>query len=194
MSERTDPNKEFGRIGEILAEKSVWADPPGHIAPALMAEINGEDVPSASVAKRPRTRPRWMWPAAAALAGAMAVLLFSIFVPLGDQGDPSGLIFALAGEGVSGSAEVGPAEAGWWIRLQMPGLDPAPEGSYYEGWVSDGTDLVSVGTFHMRDGDYVLLWSGVPMTDYPELLVTREVVADGPTPSDDVVATGRLPG
>jgi hypothetical protein len=46
----------------------------------------------------------------------------------------------------------------------------------------------------MRDGDYVVLWSGVPMTDYPELVVTREIVADGPAPSDDVVATGTLSG
>lgn len=192
MSDRRNPD-DMGRIGEILSETSVWADPPGHIAPALMAEITGGEVIPlpANTSKR---AARWLWPSVAALAGAAAVLLFFVFGPVGDQSDVSGLVFAVAGDGVTGQAEVGPAEAGWWIRLNLAGLDPAPEGSYYEGWVSNGTDLVSVGTFHMRDGDYVALWSGVPLTDYPELWVTREAVADGPAPSEDVVVTGRLSG
>lgn len=195
MTDRREFDNDIGRIGEILAEKSVWADPPGHVAPALMAEINGGAVSPAPALETRRTRSRWMWPAAAvALVGATAVLLLFMFGPLGDQSDVPGLVFAVAGDGVTGRAEVGPAEAGWWIRLDMTGLAPAPDGSYYEGWVTDGTDVVSVGTFHMREDGYVALWSGVPLTEYPELVVTREVVADGTAPSDDVVVTGRLSG
>ena len=37
-------------------------------------------------------------------------------------------------------------------------------------------DWVSVGTFHMRGGDgRVVLWSGVPIARYRELLVTAEI-------------------
>ena len=51
-------------------------------------------------------------------------------------------------------------------------------GEYYEGWLHDEEtgDWVSVGTFHMRGGDgRVVLWSGVPIARYQELVVTSEV-------------------
>lgn len=191
MSDQYD-EKDMSRIGEILANENVWADPPGHIAPALMAEITGDEIASRP-SDEPRARSRWLWPAAAAFAGAAAVLLVVFLGGFGSDPEEPGLLFAVTGEGVTGQAEVGPAEAGWWIRIvDMKGLDPAPHGSYYEGWLTDGTDLVSVGTFHMRDGESVVLWSGVPMSDYPDFTVTLELIADGPGPSGDVVASGHL--
>ena len=191
MSDKYD-DIDISRIGEILAKESVWADPPGHVAPALMAEITGDEIASRP-AGDPRARSRWFWPGAAAIVGGTAVLLlFLVFGGFGDGSDGPGLFFAVTGDGVSGQAEVGAAEAGWWIRIDIEGLDPAPEGSYYEGWLTDGTDSVSVGTFHMRDGKNVTLWSGVPMTEYPEFSVTRELIDEGPGSSGEVVATGRL--
>ena len=190
MSDGYD-DKDFGRIGEVLAKESVWADPPGHIAPALMAEMTGDEITS-NAPRSGRDRSRWSWPAAAVLVGAAAVLFVVIFGGFGSESDEPDLFFAVTGEGVSGRAEVGAAEAGWWIRIDIEGLDPAPDGSYYEGWLTDGADVVSVGTFHMHDGKNVVLWSGVPMTEYPEFSVTREMVVEGPGPSGVVVATGRL--
>lgn len=189
MSDKYD--HEISRIGEILAHESVWADPPGHVAPDLMSEITGVEVTSRSP-RTGREGSRRMWPAAAALLGAAAVLVFVLFGGLGEEGAEPGVFFAVTGEGVSGRAEVGAAEAGWWIRIDMEGLAPAPDGTYYEGWLTDGADVVSVGTFHMRDGENVVLWSGVPMIDYPEFSVTHEVIAEGPGPSGVVVATGQL--
>jgi hypothetical protein len=86
-------------------------------------------------------------------------------------------------------------DAGWWIRLDVTGLSPAPQGKYYEGWVwSDDDDGVSIGTFHLRGGDApVVLWSGVPLADYPSIWVTLEDEEGGPEASDLVVLTGRLP-
>ena len=71
----------------------------------------------------------------------------------------------------------------------MADLPAAPEGEYYEGWVYEESsgEWVSVGTFHMRDGDgRVVLWSGVPIDRYRELLVTAET--EGP---DDGRGAGR---
>jgi hypothetical protein len=95
----------------------------------------------------------------------------------------------------SGSAAVRPNDAGWWIRLDVTGLPPAPDGMYYEGWVwSDADEGVSIGTFHLRGGDApVVLWSGVPLAEYPSIWVTLEDEEEGPEASDRVVMTGRLP-
>jgi hypothetical protein len=86
-------------------------------------------------------------------------------------------------------------EAGWWIHLDVTGLPPAPEGQYYEGWVwSDEGEGVSIGTFHLRGGDApVVLWSGVPLAEYPSIWVTLENEDEGPEASELVVMTGRIP-
>jgi hypothetical protein len=90
---------------------------------------------------------------------------------------------------------VKPTDAGWWIRLDVTDLPPAPDGMYYEGWVwSDAGEGVSIGTFHLRGGDApVVLWSGVPLAEYPSIWVTLEDEEEGPEASDLVVMTGRLP-
>jgi hypothetical protein len=70
------------------------------------------------------------------------------------------------------------AGAGYSITINVAGLPPAPDGEYYEGWLHDEAsgDWVSVGTFHMRGGDSrVVLWSGVPIDRYRQLVVTTEV-------------------
>jgi len=179
----------LGRIEEIVDTPSVWAEPPGELEPALLAAITGSERVELVRTPDPASRKWWGYAAAALVA---AVVTFVIFAPLGgDEPEPSAVI-ALAGAGVEGEAAVGAADAGWWIQMNVTGLDPAPEGSFYEGWVSDGQDMISVGTFHMRDGTYVTLWSGVPLMEYPELLVTLQEVGGGTKPSPEVVVSGRL--
>ena len=97
-------------------------------------------------------------------------------------------------EAALGEAEFGPNEAGWWIRLDVTGLPPAPDGSYYEGWVwSDEGEGVSIGTFHLRGEDTpIVLWSGVPLADYPSIWVTLESEDDGPEASELIVMKGRI--
>jgi len=192
MSGYEDQRDEFRRIEEILALEQVWAEPPGRIEPQLLTSIAGSD--SRPVAQVPRSR--W-WPRLAAGVAVATIAVFLLFGPFTDGGD-EGTAFALGGTAAApeaqGTATVGAAEAGWWIRLTLSGLEPAPAGSYYQGWVSNGDDYVSIGTFHMRDGDTVGLWSGVPMKEYPDLVVTLQK-ADGETgPSDEVMLTGSLGG
>lgn len=190
MRHNDDRSDEMNRFDEVLRDESVWADPPGHVAPALMAEIAG-GAPLPSQGDAVTKQRRWLWPAAAALVAVAATLLFVFAGPLTESPPEPSLVFAVGGDGVTGQAEVGAAEAGWWIRLEISGLDPAPAGTYYEGWLSNGADQVSVGTFHMRDGGSVVLWSGVPVSEFPELRVTREVIADAVGPSGELVMEGR---
>ena len=43
------------------------------------------------------------------------------------------------------------AARGVALTLDIHGLEPAPDGSHYQGWVrSDDGETVTVGTFHMR--------------------------------------------
>jgi hypothetical protein len=179
----------LGRIDEILDDSPVWAEPPGAIEPAVLAAITGSERVDV-VRRAPSTGRKWWGYAAAALVAAVAA--FIVFFPLGDDDSAPTAVIALSGAGVEGEAAVGAADAGWWIHMNVTGLNPAPEGSFYEGWVSDGHDMISVGTFHMRDGTYVTLWSGVPLRDYPELLVTLQEVGGGPEPSSEIVVSGRL--
>jgi hypothetical protein len=97
--------------------------------------------------------------------------------------------------GAGGTAAVRPTGSGWWIRLDLTGLPPAPEGSYYEGWVwSDDGEGVSIGTFHLRnDQGPVILWSGVEMEEYPSIWVTLEDEDGSAVASDRVVMKGRMP-
>jgi hypothetical protein len=76
------------------------------------------------------------------------------------------------------------------VWLATDGLGPAPEGSYYEAAASGPDGRVSLGTFHLRDGDdRVILWSGVPLDRYPTITVAlrREGAAES---TADVVLEG----
>lgn len=188
MSQRNDHERDLGRIEDVLDDTAVWSEPPGEIEPALLAAIVGSDRNQRVVAPKPERR-RW-WPyAAAAVVAAIALVI--VFAPMGGEPEPNAII-ALAGTGGEGEAAVGAADAGWWIRLNVPDLGPAPQDAFYEGWVSNGEDWVSVGTFHMRDGHDAVLWSGVPMGDFPELVITVQYVGEGTQPSSEVVLTGNL--
>lgn len=191
MSNSSDDKQDLGPVEEILDDPALWAEPPGELEPALLSAISGAEG-SQPVSPR-RDRRRWLPIYAAAATLVAAIALFFVFAPEGDSPEPSA-IFALSGVGGDGEAAVGAAEAGWWIRVSLPDLDPAPEDGFYEGWVSDGEEIVSVGTFHMRDGDSAVLWSGVPMKQYPELVITLQHLGSGTEPSSEVVASGHLSG
>jgi hypothetical protein len=183
-------------IREVLAEEATWAEPPPHVVDGLLAAVAQEGAGSiedrSAVAKA-------RWPVVAAAIGSVAAALALIFSTISVLDSDSETVLALTGTelelGATGEAAVRPTGSGWWIRLELSGLSPAPEGSFYEGWVwSDDGDGVSIGTFHLRDGDDpVILWSGVAMADYPSIWVTLENEDDGPEASELVVMTGRMP-
>ena len=72
-----------------------------------------------------------------------------------------------------GSATLTKTTSGWRIALSAPGLPHLQGAVFYEAWLKDraGT-LVPVGTFN--DARKVTLWSGVPVTKFRTLTVTRQ--------------------
>ncbi|MEX1135231.1 MAG: anti-sigma factor, partial [Acidimicrobiia bacterium] len=93
----------------------------------------------------------------------------------------------------AGVASLRPTPSGWYIRLDVSGLPAAPEGTYYQGWVWSDDEGVSIGTFHLRDGDdAVVLWSGVDVAEYPAISVTLEDEGAGPEASERIMMKGRF--
>lgn len=184
----------LGPVETLLGQEATWAMPPATVESAILFEITGHP---AELEARREFRPKSRWPVVAALgAAAAAVVLFLGLSLPGDQGAPETVV-ALQGTGLAstleGTATVRITEVGWYVRLDLAGLPPAPEGTYYEGWVVSDSNAVSIGTFHMRGGNEpVVLWSGVSLFDYPELEVTLQEEGGGFAPSGEVVLTGRM--
>jgi len=70
--------------------------------------------------------------------------------------------------------------------LEVWGLDPADDGSYYELWLTapDGRH-VSAGTF--RDSGRFEVVAGVRRSDFPRIWVTLEPADDDPGPTSRTV-------
>ena len=182
-------------IRDVLSSDATWAEPPPQVADGLLAALAAEAVPIPAVSGARSGR----WPLVLAGAGSLVAIGALVLGTINVIEDEGSSLVAMSGTELEaaalGEAEFGPNGAGWWIRLDVTGLPPAPEGSYYEGWVwSDDGDGVSIGTFHLRGEDMpIVLWSGVPLADYPSIWVTLESEDDGPEASDLIVMTGRIP-
>jgi hypothetical protein len=187
-------------IRVVLADEATWAEPPPQVVDGLLAAIGSETVapePGLGLTRRPA------WPAVVAGVGTVAAVVALVLSTVSVLDSEEETVVAMTGTELEpsavGTAAVRPSGSGWWVRLELNGLPPAPEDSYYEGWVwSDDGDGVSIGTFHVRGGnDPVILWSGVELADYPSISVTLQEEDGGPEASDLVVMTGRvadLPG
>ena len=181
-------------IRDVLSTDATWAEPPPQVADGLLAALAVEAAPMPAVNEQRSGRWALVLAGAGSLVAIAALVLGSVSV-IQDEGDN---VVAMSGTELEaaalGEAAFGPNEAGWWIRLDVTGLPPAPEGSYYEGWVwSDDGEGVSIGTFHLRGEDMpIVLWSGVPLADYPSIWVTLESEDDGPEASELIVMTGRI--
>lgn len=188
-----DGDERLDLIRDVLAGEATWAEPPPQVADGVLASLAVENVSQPAEA----SGGRWAL-ALAGVGGLVAVAALVLGTIAVVQGDDDNVV-AMSGTELeaeaSGQAAFGPNDAGWWIRLDVTGLPPAPEGSYYEGWVwSDEGEGVSIGTFHLRGDEMpIVLWSGVPLADYPSIWVTLESEADGPEASDEIVMTGRIP-
>lgn len=183
------PDRErLDAIRARLGEEAIWAEPPTRVGDELMDEV-------AAAAQPPAMRRRSPWLAVAVILGALVVALAAAAAGL--LGEPAETVIAMTGTDLEptaiGEVAIRSTGSGWWIRLEVDGLPPADEGTYYEGWVwNDEGEGVSIGTFHLRsDDEPVILWSGVDPDDYPSVGVTLEDEDGDPSASDRVVMRGR---
>jgi len=201
------------RFGTTLRSAAVWEQPPDDLADRIVARVGAlragdghvGNMPAAVAsaveldAARPgRRRASRLWPVLAAAAALVVAFAAGALLFDDDDGGQRSLEpvasveLAPTDRGGDATAEgsVIDAGAGYAINLEVAGLPAAPEGAYYEGWLhnEDSGVWVSVGTFHMRNGDgRVVLWSGVPIADYRELVVTAETEGTGAGPGDAVL-------
>lgn len=143
-----------------------------------------------------RDRPRRGLALAAAAALVVAAGVAGALVVTRDGGD-AGREVAVAGTelapGASATARVEETGSGVAITLDVRDLPPAEPGTYYQGWVRGPDGAVTIGTFHVREGDdEVELWAGVELDDYPTLTVTLQQEGAGAESSGQVVLTAEI--
>jgi hypothetical protein len=200
------------RIVASIAHQSTGAT-SADSTPATVGDRNeGSRVRSLDQAGPERTGRRdarrdfgvpWWLGAAAAIA--LVVTGIALVTRSGDDGGAGGgdgddaVEFTLAGTdaapGARADVVMSSTPAGLKILLDADGLSGAPEGTYYEAWLSDGDVRVSAGTFHLRGGsNEIELWAGVVGPEFDTLTVTVEPVDADNGSSGDVVMRGTLDG
>lgn len=197
--EETDPGDEaaiMAAIGELAAVEPVVAQlPVAELDTSIAAPLDSTpaEVPSNVVSIS--SARRWVGPFAAGIAAALALVIGVSAVTGGS--DLDGVDLALAptdlAPDASGVVEIIDTPNGTRLLLDVSGLPPAPEGSYYEAWIrQDAAVGVSAGTFHLRGGGgEIELWAGVTTDDYPLFTITIQDEAD-PLSSGQVVLKGLL--
>jgi len=76
-------------------------------------------------------------------------------------------------------------DSGTRLVVEARGLEPAPDGFFYELWLSDGPLHISGGTFTGLDD--VELWAAVSRGDFPRIWITLEPIDEDESPSSVVV-------
>lgn len=182
------PMSDLAPIRAALSAESTWAELPVGMEDTVVAEITAE-APGGEAAVV-RSAARW-WTGMAAAAIAVLVGTSSL---IGANSHRVNLTATDLAVGASAFAIVTDTSSGIHVVLDVDGLDPAPAGSYYQGWLTKGDDLITIGTFHMRGGDgRVDLWAGVDLGEYDMITITLQDAASGQDSSGQVVLKGDLP-
>lgn len=209
--------EELAGLHELLARADVWDEPPPGLEDAVVAAIATEagraplapptaddaTVPSLDERRASKQRERtarrsnapW-WIGAAAVA-VLVVGGVALFGRGGDTTEEPGFAVALepaeAAGDASATARISATPAGLRIVLDVDDLPGAPDGFFYEAWLSDGDIRVSAGTFHLREGDDpIALWAGVADPAFNQLSVTLEPLDGDPASSGDVRFRGEF--
>ena len=128
-----------------------------------------------------------------AAAAVVALAVAGVLVGTRGGGD-TGTDVALAADtipGAAGTANFRQTDSGWRIELDATGLPRRDDGQFYEAWLrnEDGV-LVSVGTFN--EGTDVVLWAGVPPSQFSTMTVTAEEADGDPSSSGVRVLVGTI--
>lgn len=204
MSDEVEPSDapsddDIARVEALFAraDAHLWADLPPGAEAAIMAAIadhrsDGTDVADGAT---PQLRIGTRFGATAWLATAAALIVVVTGVALIARGGDDATVFALSGTDqapdASADVEVSETPVGVKILLTPEGLPAAPDGTYYECWLSDGEVKVSAGTFHLRGGTgQIELWAGAAGPDFDRLAVTLEPLDGDLDSSGDVFLSG----
>jgi hypothetical protein len=156
--------------------------------------------------KKPRRERSWVMTILERPAYAFGLLAVLVAVVAGAAalsnsggGNPqtAPLQFAMVVNGTSlapgahGSATLTKMSSGWQVELTASGLPHLSGGRYYQAWLKNSAGvLVPIGTFN--DALKVTLWSGVPVTQFRTLTVTRQEANGNPASSGQRVLIGTI--
>lgn len=163
--------------GVSLDEAALWIDP---------GESVEEEILGAMGTRAADRRRRRLLVSAAAVAASVIVLAAGLVMTRSAGPDWEIPLFATQeAPGASGVAKGWLEPSGTRVELEITGLAPAPDGSFYELWFSDGPVHVSAGTF-LETTD-LTLWTGVSRRDFPRVWITLEPIDDDPGPGSNVL-------
>jgi hypothetical protein len=161
--------------------------------------------PAANTPRKPRQRS-WVMTILERPAYAFGLIAALVVVVAGvaalstsGGGNPPAapLKFAMVVDGTSlapgahGSATLTKMSSGWQVELSATGLPHLSNGRYYQAWLKNSSGvLVPIGTFN--DAVKVTLWSGVPVTQFRTLTVTRQEANGNPASSGQRVLIGTI--
>jgi len=199
MTRPSDPDLPE-QVRSLLSDEDTWADPPPELPAEILSAIRREREQEQEQRAVPRVRhlqptrkPLWLGLAAAVLA----ILIIGVGVTM-SRGTPPDATADLTATALApeafGRAEFRDTPSGFKIELDTTGLPPAAPGTYYQAWLKNAAgQLVTVGTFHARDGgENIILWSAVGPNEYPTLTVTVQQEGAGPKSSGRVVLAGKI--
>ena len=189
----TDAPDRVRLLRDVLRDANTWSQPPSGLYEEISRGFAGPPA-GGEDAKQRRIQPSLGIAAALLLALIGLLLASSESAPEEAGGGGAGSGTGLAPE-AAGTLLLRETPSGWYLRLDVSGLPPAPVGSYYEGWLSRDANAVSVGTFHMRNGaEPVALWSGVIPGEYPFFMVALQDEGGGPAASELVMLGAAVDG
>ena len=167
-----------------LASDVVWEEPSFELGGQVAALIGAAAGTHSDQALPSRRGSGWL---AAIAVAASIVVLVAVFA-LNREPSPDWEVALPATDlapGAIATAQGWNEPSGTRMVVAINGLEPAPDGFFYEFWLSNGPVHVSAGTF--RTGGEIELWSGVTRADYPRLWITLEPIDDDESPTRDTV-------
>jgi Anti-sigma-K factor rskA len=175
----------------MLAEASAGGGETGGGGGGVVTPLEG--------GRRRRARAAWRRPAMLAAAAAVTFALGiagGLALNRGDEA-PKGAEVALGGTdampAASATVHLDDQPSGVSVTLDVEGLPPAPDGTFYEAWLIGKNGKVSAGTFHLREPqDHIRLWLGVDPDGYDAITVTRQPVVGGSKADGVVLLRGPL--
>ena len=199
-----EPSARLERSRSLLADPALWAEPGADLERRVVSAVTEarqvrptHDDASTEAPPVP-SRPRPSHRLRTALLGAAAAVLLAVglaAVVTTQRDHPVQFAATLSGTdlapGATGSATMTRTASGWRIHLTASGLPRLDNGRYYQAWLKNSAGiLVPVGTFN--DAVNVTLWSGVPVTQFQTLTVTRQRANGNPASSGQRVMTGTV--
>ncbi len=166
-----------------LQDQLVWEEPSEELREYVAVAMAQHAAPP------PRRTTRWWAAAAAAVVLVAAGAAWALLRPAPPDWEVVMAGTELAPEAMA-TVRGWNTDTGSRMVVGVTGLPSAPDGSYYELWLSGEGSHISAGSF--RGSGEVSMWVGVARRDFPRLWVTLEPAGGDPAPSEQwVLDSGR---